>query len=83
MLKEAFTEGEIKAIAALADLTPKQLINGKSQVFKKLNVSLDSMGEAQAIQLMLENPRIIIRPLLSDGRRLLLRFDEEKYAHFL
>ncbi len=59
------------------------LINEKSQVFKKMTVDLSKLGDADIIRLIEENPRIIIRPLLSDGQRVLLGFNEHDYIEFI
>jgi arsenate reductase-like glutaredoxin family protein len=58
------------------------LINKKSQVFKKMAVDLTELGESDIIRLMEDNPRIIIRPLLSDGQQVLQKFNEQDYTNF-
>ena len=59
-----------------------QLINAKSQAFRKMGLSSPDLDEEEIIRLIGENPRILIRPLLTDGQRVLLRFKEEDYAEF-
>lgn len=46
-------------------------------------MDLDNLTEDQVIQLLIENPRILIRPLLADGEKVLLRFKEEQYQQAL
>ena len=58
------------------------MINKKSQVFKKMAVDLTELGESDIIRLMVDNPRIIIRPLLSDEQQLLQGFNEQDYINF-
>ena len=58
------------------------MINKKSQVFKKMAVDLTELGESDIIRLMGDNPRIIIRPLLSDEQQLLQGFNEQNYINF-
>lgn len=74
---------ELKHLAGLADLQVKDLINRKSQVFKKLQPDLSSLLPEELAALVQENPRILIRPLLSDGSILLTGFKEEKYQQLL
>jgi len=74
---------EIEALAKLAELKLHELVNTKSQVFKKMNVSLSELNNNDIIELMQQNPRIIIRPLLTDGQQVLLRFKEKDYHEFL
>lgn len=47
-----------------------------------MGLSPADLGEEEVIRLVGENPRILIRPLLTDGHRVLLRFKEEDYAEF-
>lgn len=74
---------ETEALAKLAGLEVRELVNTKSQVFKKMNVSLPELGDDDIIRLIQQNPRIIIRPLLTDGQRVLLRFNEQDYEKFV
>ncbi len=45
-------------------------------------VDLTELGESDIIRLMEDNPRIIIRPLLSDGQQVLQKFNEQDYTNF-
>jgi arsenate reductase-like glutaredoxin family protein len=45
-------------------------------------VDLTELGESDIIRLMGDNPRIIIRPLLSDEQQLLQGFNEQDYINF-
>ena len=71
---------EIEALAKLAGLEVRELVNTKSQVFKKMNVSLSELNNDD-IRLMQQNPRII-RPLLTNGQQV-LRFSERDYHQFI
>ena len=82
LIKNPLSEKEIKNLAHIAGLELADLINKKSQVFKKMAVDLTELGESDIIRLMGENPRIIIRPLLSDGQQLLQGFNEQDYINF-
>ncbi len=70
-------------MANLAGLEITGLINKKSQVFKKLAVSLTELDDNGIIQLIENNPRIIIRPIISGGKRLLFGFKEQDYLDFI
>lgn len=57
-----------------------QLINRRGTTWRKLPESVkESLNEAQAIKLMLEQPSIIKRPILIAGKTALLGFDEASY----
>ena len=43
----------------------------------------DNIDETAAIQLMLDNPSIIKRPILESGKLLLIGFDEDQYKRLI
>ena len=83
LLKEPPGLKELKQIAKINNLTVKDLVNARSQVFKKLDPDLSRMDEIAAAALINENPRILIRPLLTDGKKLLLGFKEAQYQELV
>ena len=82
LIKNPLSEKEIKGLAKLAGMELTGLINKKSQVFKKMAVDLTELNDSSIIQLIENNPRIIIRPILSDGKHMLFGFKEQDYLDF-
>lgn len=57
------------------------LLNKRGTTWRKLDEATKaSVDEASAIQIMLANPSIIKRPVLSSGKTLLVGFSAEEYA---
>jgi Spx/MgsR family transcriptional regulator len=57
------------------------LLNKRGTTWRKLDETTKaSVDEASAIQIMLDNPSIIKRPVLSSGKTLLVGFSAEEYA---
>jgi arsenate reductase len=57
------------------------LLNRAGTTFRKLPESAKSgLTEARAIELMLDQPSMIKRPVLERGRTLLVGFSEERYS---
>lgn len=56
------------------------LLNPKSKAFKDLKLQLDNTSPEEASQLVAQNPRIMYRPLLTDGERLVIGFKPEEMA---
>lgn len=57
------------------------LLNKRGTTWRKLDEATKaSVDEASAIQIMLDNPSIIKRPVLSSGKSLLVGFSAEEYA---
>jgi len=60
------------------------LVNKRGTTYRKLNDNIkDSMDEASAIKVMLDNPSIIKRPLLIKNGQYLLGFKAELYQEFV
>ena len=61
------------------------LLNRRGMMWRKLSqVQRDNIDEVSALQLMLEIPSIIRRPVLvTEGRRIEVGFSEEKYRELL
>jgi Spx/MgsR family transcriptional regulator len=56
------------------------LLNRKGTTWRKLDEKTrDSINEASAIKLMIEQPSMIKRPVLVAGKTLLVGFDEASY----
>lgn len=84
LLKDPPGLNELKKIAHIGNLSIKELINKRSQVYKKIQPDLDQMDEKAITDLIRENPRILIRPLLTDGSKLLLLgFKEIQYQQLI
>lgn len=57
------------------------LLNKRGTTWRKLDDSVkDSVDEASAIEIMLENPSIIKRPVLVSGKTLLVGFKADEYS---
>jgi len=57
------------------------LLNKRGTTWRKLDEATKaSVDEASAIQIMLDNPSIIKRPVTSSGKTLLVGFSAEEYA---
>ncbi len=83
MLKEDLDETILASIAEKADISVVELINTRSQVFRKLAVDINNISEKEATKLMLAHPRIIIRPIFVWEGQVLFRFVEEDYKLML
>ncbi len=61
-------------------MTVKDLLNPKSSGFKSLGLDLEKLSDGEAARLINEHPKIMRRPLLSDGKKLAAGFKAEDYA---
>ena len=68
--KEPFSEGEILDLAATVSLS--ELFARRSPSLKKLGLAGQELPDAQMLKLMLEEPRLIRRPLVKIGGKMLI-----------
>ena len=60
------------------------LLNRRGTTWRKLDDSVkENIDEASAIEVMLNNPSIIKRPVLESGKILLVGFKQEEYQQLL
>lgn len=60
------------------------ILNKRGTTWRKLDDEVkDNIDEAAAIQVMLNNPSIIKRPVLESGKLLLVGFNEDRYKRLL
>ena len=60
------------------------VLNKRGTTWRKLDDEIkNSIDESTAIQVMLDNPSAIKRPVLENGKTLLLGFKEDEYNTFL
>lgn len=73
----------MRTIAQLGGYTVQQLVNTKSQTYKKLKPDLDGMDEKEIMGFIHENPSAMLRPILMDERHLVIGFKEDEYEELL
>ena len=63
----------------------QSLLNTRGTTWRKLDEQVrEQINNAQtAKKIMLDNPSILKRPLLIDGKRVLLGFSDESYSQFI
>ena len=68
--REPFSEAEIQDLAASKSLT--DLFAWRSPSLKKLGLAGEDLADARMMELMLQEPRLIRRPILRIGGELLV-----------
>ena len=68
--KEPFTEKELRKIIGTYPIA--KVFSNRSLSFKKLNLELDSLTDDDMVDLMLQEPRLIKRPLIRYGDKLII-----------
>lgn len=73
--KAPFTADELRALFKGHD--PREFLNPKSPAFKAQGLAGRKLRAEEAIELMAAEPRMIKRPLIGVGGRLIAGFDKE------
>lgn len=80
--KRGVPENELKRWVRQAGW--EALLNKRGATWRKLDESVrDSVDQAAAIGIMLENPSIIKRPVLQAGKTLLIGFSPDEYSQLI
>ena len=68
-LKTPPSQAHLRRIVKLLDIEPRDLIRRKEALYKELNPEKRDLSAAEAIRLMVENPKLIERPIvLANGK---------------
>ena len=73
-----FTESELREL--LGDTSASAVFSYRSPSVKKMGLNVDDLTEDDLIRLMLEEPRLIRRPLIKVGDRVLVGTDRKAMA---
>lgn len=62
------------------DANPKEFLNPRSPAYKERNLAERKLTKAQVIDLMMEDPNLIRRPIvMRDAKRAIFGFDPGRY----
>ncbi|UQS84549.1 transcriptional regulator Spx [Apilactobacillus apisilvae] len=74
---------EVKQILRLTENGSEDIISTRSKIFKKLNIDFDSLSLSRLVDLVVEYPDLIKRPIVFDNKRLEVGYNEEEIRRFL
>lgn len=77
-LSRGLTEPEIEALIGSRDY--KQFLNTRNDLYRERNMKEKPPPRAEAIRLMAKNPNLIKRPILVNGSKMAVGFDEKAFA---
>lgn len=74
---------ELKQILQLTENGFEDIVSTRSKAFKALHIDLSDLGFNQLLDLLVEKPQLLKRPIIYDGRRLQIGYNEEDIRAFL
>jgi len=81
--KEPLRAEEVKEILRLTEDGTEELISKRSKIFSKLNLYLDSMSINKFIELIVDNPSLLKRPIIMDDHRMQVGYNDDEIRRFL
>jgi regulatory protein spx len=79
LFKQPLSGAEIRALAARAPGGLPVLLSTRSSQYKALGLDTRKVSDAELIALMVKEPRLLRRPILDLGDRLVIGFDRTAY----
>ena len=79
--KQRLTEAELDEL--IGDRDYKEFLNTRNELYRTKNMKEHPPSRAEAIKLMAKEPNLIRRPVVLQGSKIVLGFDEEAYRKLL
>jgi arsenate reductase-like glutaredoxin family protein len=79
--KERLTEAELDEL--IGDRDHKEFLNTRNELYRARKMKEHPPSRAEAIKLMAKEPNLIRRPVVLQGSKMVLGFDEEAYRKLL
>ncbi len=70
--EERFTKTRLKALLKKAGLTPRDVLRAKEDLYKSLKLADPTLSDDRLLDVMVEHPDLIQRPLVEKGDRAIL-----------
>jgi regulatory protein spx len=83
ILSEPLTRDEIKSILRMTENGTDEIISTISNAYQELNVNIESLPLKELYKLIMDNPKMLKRPIIQDEKRLQVGFNAEEITSFL
>ena len=77
LFRDPPTADELKKILALTSEGMDEILATRSEAYKRLQVNIDEMALSDVIQLLTDEPKLLRRPILLNGERLVIGHNED------
>ena len=81
--EQRFTKPQLKALLKKAGLTPREILRTKEDLYKDLNLAKTTLSDDALIDLMIEHPDLIQRPIVEKGTKVLLARPADRVKELL
>lgn len=77
LFKETPTSEELKVLLSLTTEGLDELLATRSRVYKSLNQDVNELTLSQVINMLVEEPRLLKRPIVTDGKKLVVGYNPD------
>jgi arsenate reductase (glutaredoxin) len=70
--EQAFTKSHLKSLLKKAGLSPQDVLRTKEDIYKELGLAKKSLSDDALVDLMIQYPDLLQRPLVTKGDKALL-----------
>ncbi|MGI8485475.1 MAG: arsenate reductase family protein [Thermomicrobiales bacterium] len=81
--RKRFTREELKAVLAQAELKPSDILSTRSRPYTAMDLASKSLSEDDILDLMLNEPRLLKRPLVIGNGKVVVGHNESKLAELI
>lgn len=82
-LDEPLDLDELKQLLSQLNMTPRQLMRTGEEIYRELDLANIELDDAQLLDALVQHPRLIERPILSDGKNALVGRPPEQVLQLL
>ncbi|AFI29034.1 regulatory protein MgsR [Bacillus sp. A053] len=75
LFRETPTIDELKYILSLTTEGIDEILATRSQTFKNLNLNIEEMTVNEVLELLIEKPKLLRRPILVDNKKLVIGYN--------
>ena len=65
--EQRFSKAQLKALLKKAGLSPREILRTKEDLYKEMNLAKTTLSDDALIDLMVEHPDLIQRPIVEKG----------------
>src|SRR5512143_1143056 len=81
--EKPFTKSQLEALLKKAKLSPRDVLRTKEDIYKELGLAKKALSVDALIDLMIEHPDLIQRPIVEKGEKALLARPAETVKNIL
>ena len=70
--EQSFTKAQLKALLKKADLSPKDVLRTKEDLYHELGLAKAQLSDDALLDLMVKHPDLIQRPIVEKGEQVIL-----------